>query len=99
MLVMGMPLLDVAWTILRRWRAGKNPFKFADRQHLHFRLLELGLTQQQTVLVYCVFSTAFGLSALFLQTIGKILVFTALLILIASFIVFINHFKVKKDIN
>lgn len=79
LLVMGLPILDVAWTIIRRMLAGKNPFKFADRKHLHFRLLHLGLTVRQTVLAYYFFAAIFGLSALFLQSIGKIY---ALLILL-----------------
>ncbi|MFA7702332.1 MAG: MraY family glycosyltransferase, partial [Patescibacteria group bacterium] len=49
LLIMGVPILDVFWTILRRLVKGKNPFKFADRKHLHHRLLDLGLSQKQTV--------------------------------------------------
>jgi UDP-GlcNAc:undecaprenyl-phosphate/decaprenyl-phosphate GlcNAc-1-phosphate transferase len=96
LLVMGIPIMDVAWTIVRRLRAGKNPFKFADRQHLHFRLLNLGLSPQQTVLLYCAFSTAFGLSALFLQSSGKALTLAFLVILIAGFIIFIDSYLNKK---
>jgi UDP-GlcNAc:undecaprenyl-phosphate GlcNAc-1-phosphate transferase len=78
LLVMGIPILDVAWTILRRLLKGKNPFKFSDRQHLHHRLLALGLSQRQTVLIFYLLSAAFGLSGLFLQSRGK---FWALIIL------------------
>ena len=62
LLVMGIPILDVAWTILRRLLSGKNPFKTADKKHLHHRLLALGLSQKQTVLVFYFFSALFGLS-------------------------------------
>ena len=40
LLVLGIPILDVAWQILHRVRAGKSPFS-ADRGHLHHRLLDL----------------------------------------------------------
>lgn len=72
LLIMGIPIMDVAWTILRRLLKGKNPFRFADRQHLHHRLLSLGLGQRKTVLVFYFFSLIFGLSGLFLQSRGKL---------------------------
>lgn len=79
LLVMGIPILDVAWTILRRVLQGKNPFRFADKKHLHHRLLGLGLGQKKTVLVFYILSLVFGLSGLFLQSRAKL---WALLILI-----------------
>lgn len=81
LLVMGIPILDVAWTILRRLASGKNPFRAADRQHLHHRLLDSGLSPKLTVLVFYAGAAVFGLSGLFLQSRGKL---WALLILIAS---------------
>ncbi|KKT13076.1 MAG: Glycosyltransferase, group 4 family [Candidatus Falkowbacteria bacterium GW2011_GWF2_43_32] len=78
LLIMGIPVLDVAWTIIRRLLKKKNPFRFADREHLHHRLLALGLSQRKTVLVFYFLSLTFGLSGLFLQSRGK---FWALIIL------------------
>lgn len=72
LLIMGLPILDVVWTIIRRWYAGKNPFKFSDQRHLHHRLLSLGLSQPKTVLVFYSVSLIFGLSGLFLQSRGKL---------------------------
>ncbi len=84
LLIMGIPILDVFWTIVRRTLKGKNPFRFSDRKHLHHRLLDLGLSQKQTVLVFYSFSFIFGFSALFLQSRGKFiaLVFLALLMFV-----------------
>lgn len=90
LLVMGIPIMDVIWTIIRRTVAGKNPFKFADRKHLHFRLLNLGLSQRKTVLIYYGFSLFFGLSALFLQSRGKML---ALIILILIMLGIVGNFR------
>ena len=83
-LVMGIPILDVAWVILRRIIRGRSPFK-ADRLHLHFRLLDLGLSQRQTVLVFSVFALAFGGAAVVLQSFGK---FVSVLALFAIMIIF-----------
>jgi UDP-GlcNAc:undecaprenyl-phosphate/decaprenyl-phosphate GlcNAc-1-phosphate transferase len=73
LLVLGLPLLDFVWTIIRRLAAGKNPFRTSDRAHLHYRLLDLGIGQRQTVLIFYAFSLLFGLGALFLQSMGKLL--------------------------
>ena len=63
LLVMGLPLLDLAWVAAGRLRAGRSPFE-GDRTHLHHRLLDLGLTQRQITLGYWAFSAAFGVLAL-----------------------------------
>jgi UDP-GlcNAc:undecaprenyl-phosphate GlcNAc-1-phosphate transferase len=81
LLIMGIPILDVAWTIIRRLLQGKNPFRFADKKHLHHRLLALGLGQRKTVLIFYALSLLFGLSGLFLQSRGKFLVLGVLMLL------------------
>ena len=83
LLIMGLPIMDLAWTIIRRVRFRKNPFKFADRKHLHFRILDFGIGQRKTVLIYYLFSVTFGLSALFLQGTGKM--FALLLLVVIMF--------------
>jgi UDP-GlcNAc:undecaprenyl-phosphate GlcNAc-1-phosphate transferase len=95
LLVMGIPIMDVAWTIIRRTKAGKNPFKFADREHLHFRIFDSGLSQRQTALVYYILATLFGLSALFLQSLGKLLALVLLLIIMLTVIISFYHFEKK----
>ncbi|MDD5527827.1 MAG: MraY family glycosyltransferase [Patescibacteria group bacterium] len=87
LLVLGLPLLDFAWTILRRTIAGKNPFRAADRAHLHYRLLGLGIGQRKTVLIFYGFSLLFGLSALFLQSRGKLLAIGLLFLIMVGLIV------------
>ncbi|MCD6291255.1 MAG: undecaprenyl/decaprenyl-phosphate alpha-N-acetylglucosaminyl 1-phosphate transferase [Anaerolineae bacterium] len=63
LLVMGLPILDVAWLIWRRWRRGQRPTQGA-RDHLHFRLADRGVTQRAIVLGYYAFSAGFGVLAL-----------------------------------
>jgi len=87
LLVMGIPVLDVAWTILRRLLKGKNPFRYADRRHLHHRLLDLGLGQKKTVLIFYTFSLVFGLSGLFLQSRGKFLILLVLLLIMLLIVI------------
>ena len=63
LMVLGLPIVDVAWLIWRRRRRGVSPGA-GGRDHLHFRLLDLGLGQRQIVLGYYAFCAAFGLLAL-----------------------------------
>lgn len=48
--VMAVPLVDLVLAVIRRTRAGRNPFA-PDKQHLHHRLLEMGHSQQRAVLL------------------------------------------------
>ena len=48
--VLVVPLLDFGLAVVRRLRAGKSPFA-ADRLHLHHRLMDLGHTHLQSVLI------------------------------------------------
>ncbi|MGA3058524.1 MAG: MraY family glycosyltransferase [Candidatus Limnocylindrales bacterium] len=49
-LVLGVPIIDTFWIIVRRLAAGRSPFT-PDRGHIHHRLLDLGLSHRNTVLV------------------------------------------------
>jgi UDP-GlcNAc:undecaprenyl-phosphate GlcNAc-1-phosphate transferase len=54
LLVLGVPIIDTFWIIVRRISEGRSPFT-PDRSHIHHRLLDLGLSHRQTVLaIYCI---------------------------------------------
>ncbi|MBU1131110.1 undecaprenyl/decaprenyl-phosphate alpha-N-acetylglucosaminyl 1-phosphate transferase [Patescibacteria group bacterium] len=73
LLIMGIPILDVVWVIVRRlFKEKKSPF-LADKKHLHFRLLDAGLNQRQAVLFLYLLTLLFGASAIFQQTLGKLI--------------------------
>jgi UDP-GlcNAc:undecaprenyl-phosphate GlcNAc-1-phosphate transferase len=63
LMVLGLPIVDVAWLIWRRRRRGLSPGQ-GGRDHLHFRLQDMGIGQRQIVLGYYAFCAAFGLLAL-----------------------------------
>lgn len=50
LLVLGVPVLDSTRTILKRLLSGKSPLE-GDRSHIHYRLVDRGLTKVQAVLV------------------------------------------------
>ena len=97
LLVMGAPIIDVCWTIIRRLAQGKNPMSFADRKHLHFRFLDLGISARKTVLIFYAFASIFGLSALFLQSKGK--TFALLFLCVIMTIVVIRFRSIDKKVN
>lgn len=66
LLVLGLPIFDAAFVIVRRLVTGKSPTK-GDRTHLHFRLIDAGMTQRQVVTLYWFLAALFGTSTLILQ--------------------------------
>jgi UDP-GlcNAc:undecaprenyl-phosphate GlcNAc-1-phosphate transferase len=79
LLVLGLPLFDTAFAIFRRLKGGK-PIMAADRGHLHHRLIDMGLSQKQSVLVMYIASAALGLCAVVLANKG---VLSAIILLIS----------------
>lgn len=79
LLVMGVPVLDVAWVILRRLFWEKRSLASSDRKHLHYRLLDAGLSQRQAVAVLYILTASFGVAALFLNSRGKLMAMSVLL--------------------
>lgn len=67
LLILTVPILDVAWLIVSRLQHHRSPMQ-GGRDHLHFRLLDLGLSQRQIVIGYWLVSALFGALALLIET-------------------------------
>jgi UDP-GlcNAc:undecaprenyl-phosphate GlcNAc-1-phosphate transferase len=67
LLVLSIPIVDVAWMILSRLRA-RQPIGQADRRHLHYRLLDLGLSPRQVVILYYAYCAVLGAAALLISS-------------------------------
>jgi UDP-GlcNAc:undecaprenyl-phosphate/decaprenyl-phosphate GlcNAc-1-phosphate transferase len=61
----GLPILETALSIVRRLIGGRSVFS-SDREHIHHKLLQLGLSHRQVVIVLYGVSAVFGLLSLFL---------------------------------
>jgi UDP-N-acetylmuramyl pentapeptide phosphotransferase/UDP-N-acetylglucosamine-1-phosphate transferase len=59
LLVLGVPILDVAWLIVSRALAGRSP-AHGGRDHLHLRLQDMGFSTRQVVIFYYALSASFG---------------------------------------
>ena len=66
LLILAVPILDVAWLIINRTRRGQSPTQ-AGRDHLHFRLIDLGLSQRMIVGLYYGVCATFGMLALVIE--------------------------------
>ncbi len=78
-LVLGLPIFDTAFAIVRRVLRGQSPMT-PDRGHVHHRMIDMGLNQKQTVAALYVVSGILGLAAVVLTTGGEL---RAMLLLIA----------------
>ena len=66
-LMLGLPIFDTCFAILRRVSHGQSPMA-PDRGHIHHRLIDMGFNQKQAVAVLYVISAILGLSAVLLTT-------------------------------
>jgi len=62
---LGLPILDVALAVVRRFLAGKPLFE-GDKHHIHHKLLKLGLSQRNAVLSLYAVTAGFGFLSLVL---------------------------------
>lgn len=66
-LVLGLPILDAVWVVLRRvFIDRKSPFH-GDKGHFHHRLQRAGFSKRMTVIIIALFSVAFGMLSLILN--------------------------------
>jgi UDP-GlcNAc:undecaprenyl-phosphate GlcNAc-1-phosphate transferase len=68
LLVLGVPIIDTFYVIVRRLASGQAPFA-PDRGHFHHRLLDVGLSHRQAVLV--IYAITLGLGALAFVSSGR----------------------------
>jgi UDP-GlcNAc:undecaprenyl-phosphate GlcNAc-1-phosphate transferase len=59
MMVVGLPALEVGWLMFTRWRRGLSPGQ-GGRDHLHFRLLDMGVDERTLVVGYWIFCAVLG---------------------------------------
>jgi UDP-GlcNAc:undecaprenyl-phosphate GlcNAc-1-phosphate transferase len=69
-----VPIIDTFYIIVRRVSRGRSPFS-ADRGHIHHRLLDLGLSHTQTVLLIYAICIGLGVLSLVLSGSGQLYAF------------------------
>jgi UDP-GlcNAc:undecaprenyl-phosphate/decaprenyl-phosphate GlcNAc-1-phosphate transferase len=79
-LVLGVPIMDTFWIIVRRTASGRSPFA-PDRGHIHHRLLDMGLSHRNTVLVIYGVCIVLAVLSLTLSGRGQIYAFLGLVVI------------------
>jgi UDP-GlcNAc:undecaprenyl-phosphate GlcNAc-1-phosphate transferase len=79
LLVLGVPIIDTFWIIVGRLSQRRSPFS-PDRSHIHHRLLDLGLSHRDTVLVIYAICAALGVLALLVSEVTQAYAFLSVFI-------------------
>lgn len=95
LLVLGLPLFDTLTSIVRRVKSGQSIAK-ADRGHLHHKLIDMGLSQRQSVVIMYTASGALGLCAIVLADRGAL---SAIILLTAMSVFIVGGAKYMNDFS
>jgi len=85
LLVLGVPIIDTFWIIVRRLLAGQSPFT-PDRGHLHHRLLDLGLGHRGAVLAIYALCGLLAVLSLILSGSGQLFAFVGVVVVVGAFL-------------
>ncbi len=88
LLVLGVPILDVAYVIIYRLTRRRSPFE-ADRAHLHYRLYDLGLNQRQIVVIYLLLCGFFGGLSFLPSALDKLITLAVMAVILLLFLIVI----------
>jgi UDP-GlcNAc:undecaprenyl-phosphate/decaprenyl-phosphate GlcNAc-1-phosphate transferase len=77
LLVLGVPIIDTFWIIVRRLSTRRSPFT-PDRGHIHHRLLDLGLSHRQTVVLIYGICISLAMLTFILSGTGQLYAFLGL---------------------
>ena len=94
--ILGIAVIDLMAVMVQRIFKHYSPF-LADRNHLHFRLLDLGFSHRQTVIFYWLIAVVLGAAGLFLRTTGKIIALIIMVIAVSILIIILAKRHSSKD--
>lgn len=86
-LILGLPIFDTMFAILRRVFTGRSPMQ-ADRGHLHHRLLDMGFSQRRVVTILYTLTAVLCMTAVVISIKGYerglVLICSVLLVIVVS---------------
>ena len=94
LLVLAIPIVDFFWVIRERIKKNKSIF-IPDKNHLHYKLMDLGWSQKKIVLVYWGVTAIIAFVALNTRVIGKGITLIVVAIIMVGVISAINR-KISK---
>lgn len=96
MVVLGIPLIDTGYTVIRRILSGKSPV-WGDAGHLHHRLLGAGMSKSQVAFFYWAITAILGILALNLNTTTKVYTMIGVATLLGGLILWLTFLSRTKD--
>ena len=90
MVVLGIPLIDTGYVIIRRIFSGKSPV-WGDRGHLHHRLLDIGWGKRKIAVFYWAITAFLGFIALNLNTTSKLYTMVGITIVLGGLILWLTY--------
>ena len=92
MVILGVPIIDAFYSIIRRLAAGRSPV-WGDRGHLHHKILDEWHWSKRKAAVFYWLATAFlSVLALNLSSLHKLYTLIMLLIIIGGLLLWFNYF-------
>jgi len=95
-LILGLPIFDTGFAFLRRILKGQSPMT-ADRGHLHHRLLDMGLTQRQTVAILYTMAAVLSLSAVVMSVMPVQGTLRGILLILAVALIMLLGMNVRRE--
>jgi len=93
--IFALPLFDTLFAIVRRLLKRQSPFT-ADRGHLHHRLIDMGFSTRQSVMILYAVCGILGLAALM---IAQELWIPAIAIIVLGLLIYLVNFLIVKNPN
>ncbi len=87
-----IPIFDTALAILRRTKRGQSPFQ-PDKEHLHHKILDLGFSPSQALVIFYTLSFLLGILALSITHQRTTFVLIVMAITLYAFLLMINIAK------
>lgn len=92
-IVLGVPMMDAIYTILRRIWSGKSPV-WGDRGHLHHLLLDLGWGKRRVAIFYWLVSALLGFVVLRLNSEQKLFTIVLLVVGVGGLLLWLKYFTI-----
>lgn len=89
-IVLGVPLVDTGYVIIRRIISGKSPV-WGDRGHLHHKLLDIGWSKPMIAIFYWTLTLILGIIALYLNTPNKLYTIVGVAIFVGGLILWLTY--------
>ena len=95
-IALGLPIMDTAFAILRRYKNGRPIFQ-PDKGHIHHRLLAMGFSHRQAVIFMYLFCAGLCLAAVLLTDVDGVYALVLLGVLITIIFIGAKKIGILKD--